>query len=72
MTKRNDKISRKLKKEIMSNYKGNDFQEIQIDDSGKFKAYVKVDGHTQILMYPKNTKDVYVKIEDLYFKMNAK
>ena len=55
----------------MQDYKGNDFISIDIKNT-EFKAYVKIDGNRQILIYPVNTKDVVVKIEDLNYKLNIK
>ena len=49
------------------NYKGNGFLEIDLDGI-KYKAYVKIDGNRQILMYQKDDKDIAVKIEDLRYK----
>ena len=51
--------------------KGNPFIEMDLG-LDKYKALVKVDGQRQILIYPKNDKDVIVKIEDLKFKYNQK
>ncbi len=55
-----------LKKQFLRDYPGNDFMEIEIDK--KTKAFAKVDGNRQILIYPKSAKDVAVKIEDLKVK----
>lgn len=57
-----------LVKEYQNVYGGNEFIPIEIDNS-KYKAFVKVDGNRQILMYPLNDKDVKVKIEDLNYKL---
>lgn len=56
-----------LKAFYTQNYKGNDFMEIDLDDI-KYKAYAKIDGNRQILMYQKDDRDVIVKIEDLRHK----
>ncbi len=53
----------KLKKKYMREYDGNPFIEIDIDE--KQKAFAKVDGNRQILMYRTSDKDVTVKIQDL-------
>ena len=50
-------------------YPGNNFIEINLDGIDH-KALVKIDGNRQILMYPKNRKDVVVKIEDLHYKLD--
>lgn len=56
-----------LERFYMETRKGNPFKEVDIDLE-KYKALVKVDGQRQIIMYPKNDKDVIVRIEDLKFK----
>ena len=56
-----------LKTFYSQNYKGNDFLEKDLDGI-KYKAYVKIDGTRQILLYQKDDRDVVVKIEDLRYK----
>ncbi|MCB0638910.1 MAG: hypothetical protein KDC54_19915, partial [Lewinella sp.] len=58
-----------LRDEYLQAYPGNDFIEIELAEAAA-PALVKIDGNRQILMYPKNDKDVAVKIEDLHFKLN--
>ena len=53
-----------LKAQFLRDYGGNEFIEIDINKDD-YKAYVKIDGNRQILMYPQNNKTVIVKIEDL-------
>ena len=53
----------------LQDYPGNEFISIDLDNTD-FKAFVKIDGNRQILIYPINSKDVAVKIEDLNFKLN--
>ena len=48
-------------------YVGNDFIEIDLDGID-YKAYAKIDGNRQILMYQKDDRDLVVKIEDLRHK----
>ncbi len=67
--KQSDSLLRHLKEEYLQKYPGNDFIEIKIEDA-EGPALVKIDGNRQILMYPKNKKDVVVKIEDLNYKLN--
>jgi hypothetical protein len=68
-----DSLVVQLKKRYLEGYPGNDFLKIEIDANGKtIPAYVKIDGNRQILMYPKNKKDVMVKIEDLHYKLAKK
>jgi len=64
-----DKLAEKLKGYYLKNYGGNDFMEI---DEGleQIKTYVKVDGNRQILIYPFDSKDVVVKIEDNRYKLS--
>ena len=50
-------------------YPGNPFIEIDLKTSD-YKALAKIDGNRQILIYPKNDKEVVVLIEDLNFKYN--
>jgi hypothetical protein len=52
-----------LQKKYIKDYPGNPFIEIDIDATKK--AFVKVDGNRQILMFPLSNKDVTVKIQDL-------
>lgn len=59
-----------LKDVFLNDYGGNEFITIDLDNT-EYKAYVKVDGNRQILIYPINTKDVAVKIEDLNYKLNS-
>jgi len=58
-----------LQQKYLKEYQGNPFIEITIKDD--VKAYVKVDGNREILMYPSTDKDVTVKIQDLRFKVNG-
>ena len=53
------------------NYPGNDFIAIDIEDK-KVKAYAKIDGNRQIVVYPVDAKDVGVRFEDLRYKMKQK
>ena len=55
----------KLQEKYIKEYPGNPFIEITI--KGDVKAYVKVDGNREILVYPNTTKDVTVKIRDLRY-----
>ena len=56
-----------LKKKYLREYAGNPFIEITIDED--IKAYAKVDGNRQIILYPSSDKDVTVKIQDLRHKV---
>lgn len=64
-----DSLLTRLRDEYERGYPGNDFIEIDIRELDA-PALVKIDGNRQILMYPKNDKDVVVKIEDLHHKLN--
>lgn len=64
-----DQLAVRLKDDLMNEYEGNEFIEIDIKDK-IVKAYVKIDGNRQITLYPKNNKDVAMKIEDLRYKLN--
>lgn len=66
--KQSDSLLLHLRDEYLRGYPGNDFIEIEVKDL-KSPALVKIDGNRQILMYPKNNKDVVVKIEDLHYKL---
>ena len=58
-----------LKNKFTKEYKGNDFIEIKIDNN-KIKAFVKVDGNRQILMYEKgDDRHVIIRMEDLRYKI---
>ena len=64
-----DHLLEHLREIYLAEYPGNDFIELEIKES-EYPALVKIDGNRQILMYPKNDKDVVVKIEDLEYKLN--
>lgn len=66
-----DTLLEDLRVKFLKEYPGNKFIEMEIDNP-KIKALVKIDGNRQILMFPKNDKDVAVKIEDLNFKYKKK
>ncbi|MCO6480862.1 MAG: hypothetical protein J5I94_29740 [Phaeodactylibacter sp.] len=66
--RQSDSLLQHLAREYLRGYPGNGFIEIYIDGL-EHPALVKVDGNRQILMYPKNDKDVVVKIEDLNYKL---
>jgi len=51
---------------FIKKYGGNPFLEIEVATLGK-KAFVKVDGNRQIKIYPIDSKEVRVKIEDLRY-----
>ncbi len=53
----------------LQDYPGNEFITIDLDKT-EYNAFVKIDGNRQILIYPINSKDVAVKIEDLNYKLN--
>lgn len=59
----------KLKGYFLKTYGGNAFIELDLGVE-EIKSYVKVDGNRQILMYPVDTKEVMVKIEDLRYKLS--
>lgn len=63
-----DSLLLHLRDEYALGYPGNDFIEINIKEAAS-TALVKIDGNRQILMYPKNDKDVAVLIEDLNYKL---
>ncbi len=62
-TYQSEALMEKLREKYMKEYSGNPFIEIKLDEEKK--AYAKVDGNRQILMYPLSNKDVTVKIQDL-------
>jgi len=64
-----DKLVNKLQEKYLKEYNGNPFIEITIDDD--IKAYTKIDGNRQILIYPTSDKDVTVKIQDLRVKFGG-
>ena len=61
------KLVETLKSHYMEKYDGNPFIQIDLKNTD-IKAFVKVDGNRQILIYPLDAKDVAVKIEDLRYK----
>lgn len=63
-----DSLMEDLKQHYITDYPGNDFVQIELD-LPKYKAFAKVDGNRQILMYPKSDREVIVKIEDLRYKL---
>ncbi|MCH2082738.1 MAG: hypothetical protein MK226_10125 [Saprospiraceae bacterium] len=58
-----DQLMEALKIHFSQAYPGNDFLEIDINE--QTKAFAKVDGNRQIVMYPLGDKDVMAKITDL-------
>ena len=60
-----------LKNSYEKDYPSNPFIEIDLGLK-EYKAYAKVDGDRQITIYPKNEKDVAVKIENLNYKLNRR
>lgn len=62
-----DKLALELKEKFGKEYSGNPFIEIDLKKS-EYKAFVKIDGNRQILIYPKSVSDVTVLIEDLNYK----
>ncbi len=68
-SRQSDSLLLHLREEYLRGYPGNGFIEIDIESLDD-PALVKIDGNRQILMYPKNAKDVVVKIEDLHYKLN--
>lgn len=63
-------LVKELKEKYIKQYKGNPFIEISIKED--VKAYVKVDGNREILLYANSAKDVTAKIIDLRYKMKGK
>jgi len=58
-----DVLIKELKDKYLKKYGGNSFIEITVNDD--VKAYTKIDGNREILIYPNSDKDVTVKIQDL-------
>lgn len=65
-----DMLVKKLQERYIKKYQGNPFIEITINKD--VKAYAKVDGNREILIYPSSPKDVTVKIGDLRYKLKGK
>ncbi len=59
----------KLQDYYIRKFPGNPFIKVDLGLE-KISTYVKVDGNRQILMYPIDSKDIVVKIEDLRYKMD--
>ena len=66
-----DELMKSLQQYFLDVFPGNDFIEVPLGKEDYF-SYVKIDGNRQILMYPKDTKDVVVKVEDLRYKLSSK
>lgn len=64
-----DVLLKELKEKYLKEYQGNPFIEISIKDD--VKAYAKVDGNREILIYPNSDKDVTVKMGDLRYKLKG-
>ncbi|MCE2788326.1 MAG: hypothetical protein LW630_00270 [Saprospiraceae bacterium] len=62
-------LADELKGYYMKHYGKNPFVEIDLG-LPEYKAFVKIDGNRHILIYPKNKKDVAVKIEDIHFRLD--
>lgn len=66
-----DSLATELLSTYSRDYPGSNF--VQIDmDIDSFKAFTKIDGNRQILIYPKSAMEVVVKIEDLRYKYKNK
>lgn len=66
---KSDILVKELKEKYLKEYPGNPFIEIAIKDD--IKAYAKVDGNREILIYPNSDKDVTVKMGDLRYKLKG-
>ncbi len=66
-----DELMESLQQYYLDLFPGNDFIQVPLGRDELY-SYVKIDGNRQILMYPKDTKDVVVKIEDLRYKLSPK
>ena len=62
-------LAEHLKELYLQSYPGNDFITIELNNT-EYSAFAKIDGNRQILIYPINSKDVAVKMEDLNYKLN--
>ena len=62
-----DSLATELKALYSKGYPGNKFIAIDLDIDN-YKAFAKIDGNRQILIYPKSAMNVVVKIEDLRYK----
>lgn len=62
-----DQLVEELKLQYVREYGPNPF--VEIDLKNQQKAFVKIDGNRQIVIFAKNKKDVMVKIEDLRYKI---
>lgn len=65
-----DKLIPIIKKYFLKKFPGNDFITIPLKKVDK-TTYVKVDRNRQITIYPLDTKELVVKIEDLEFKLSG-
>lgn len=65
-----DVLVEKLQEKYLKEYPGNPFIEITVKE--EVKAYAKIDGNREILIYPNSDKDVTVKIGDLRYKLKGK
>jgi len=59
-----------LKEFYTTHYPGNTFFEFELGIE-KYKAFVKIDGNRQIVIYPKSAREVKVRIEDLRYKIKT-
>jgi len=66
-----DELMTSLQQYYADLFPGNDFIQVSLGQHDLY-SYIKIDGNRQILMYPKDTKDVVVKIEDLRYKLSSK
>ena len=65
------KLIPQMKDTLMNWYPGNDFIPFKIPNQ-ETAAFVKIDANRQILIYPKDTRYLVVKIEDLRSKYPSK
>ena len=63
-------LIKKLQEKYLRDYGGNPFIEIIVNKD--VKAYTKIDGNREILIYPNTAKEVTVKMEDLRYKLKGK
>jgi len=64
-------LLKSIQQYFLDTFPGNEFIEVSLGQEGLY-SYIKIDGNRQILIYPKDTKDVVVKVEDLEHKLSYK
>ena len=62
-----EKLIPQIKDSLVKWYPGNEFKSVYLKELDR-EVWIKIDGSRQILLYPKNEKEITAKLEDLRYK----